>query len=713
VRIIKSPSIMKISNTYNSSVIISMVLVLIGAGITDIGSICSAQEPTWTQLADMQNVRQGHSSGVLDGLIYVIGGVPHATYETHYNAMKSLEIYDPILNVWTSKAMMDTGRVQFPSCVFEGKIYAFGGGQSVYWDPLKSMEVYDPISDTWTTLEAELPIARMGHTATLVNDKIYIIGGTDSNDETALSEVNVYDPLTNTWDSDKAELPTPRLNLKAVELNGKIYTIGGHLGPQDGYLALTTVEAYDPANDTWTTKADMSRPRFFFAACVLNEKIYVFGGGKNCDNAWSSVEVYDPVTNTWKEENPFPNEWVMAAAAPFNEKIYVSGGTFQICPPSPVSVMYEYDPDPKVNIPDTDFLYALIEEGADTNGDGLISYEEAEAMISITVSKKGITDMTGIEAFVNLETLNCAGNRLTTLDLSKNILLKEVVTGYSIAWNSGPGNNLTNLDVSNNPELIKLDCSWNELTDLDVSNNAALEELNCEFNYIERLDLSGNPALIKLSCSVNPLDFLDVTKNTLLTELIAGHSSYIGHSVGPLENLDISNNVALKNLTLHAQYLSSLDVSNNTLLSVLKLHSTPISVLNLCSNSAIDSLWLFDMPLDTVFVWELPFPPSGVFIDTTSSPNVEFMDCSSIGIEEFNKSGVSIYPNPTDGKLTIETNQPGYHSIEISSLNGQFIYSEELEDTAHQIDLSSFQKGVYFITIRSKDYVTTKKIIKL
>jgi len=36
-----------------------------------------------------------------------------------------------------------------------------------------------------------------------------------------------------------------------------------------------------------------------------------------------------------------------------------------------------------------------------------------------------------------------------------------------------------------------------------------------------------------------------------------------------------------------------------------------------------------------------------------------------------------------------------------------------MEGTVHQIDLSSFKKGVYFITIRSKEYVTTEKIIKL
>jgi hypothetical protein len=46
-------------------------------------------------------------------------------------------------------------------------------------------------------------------------------------------------------------------------------------------------------------------------------------------------------------------------------------------------------------------------------------------------------------------------------------------------------------------------------------------------------------------------------------------------------------------------------------------------------------------------------------------------------------------------------------------MNGQLIYSTKMKGTTLQIDLSPFQKGVYFITIRSEDFVTTRKVIKL
>jgi hypothetical protein len=54
----------------------------------------------------------------------------------------------------------------------------------------------------------------------------------------------------------------------------------------------------------------------------------------------------------------------------------------------------------------------------------------------------------------------------------------------------------------------------------------------------------------------------------------------------------------------------------------------------------------------------------------------------------------------------------GVYEIEITSLKGQLLYSDRREGPTNQIELSSFEKGLYFITVRSKDYVITEKIIK-
>ena len=79
-----------------------------------------------------------------------------------------------------------------------------------------------------------------------------------------------------------------------------------------------------------------------------------------------------------------------------------------------------------VDIPDTAFLNALIDEWVDRNGDGEISKDEAEVISFLDFSYKDISDMTGIEAFISINTLYCNNNQLTSQDVSNNTALEEL-----------------------------------------------------------------------------------------------------------------------------------------------------------------------------------------------------------------------------------------------------------------------------------------------
>jgi hypothetical protein len=103
--------------------------------------------------------------------------------------------------------------------------------------------------------------------------------------------VEAYDPATNTW-TTKAPILTARYGLGAGVVNGVLYAVGGS-GYSGSYLA--TVEAYDPATDTWTAKAAMPTARFDLAVGVVNGVLYAVGGVNGSGGgALATAEAYTP-----------------------------------------------------------------------------------------------------------------------------------------------------------------------------------------------------------------------------------------------------------------------------------------------------------------------------------------------------------------------------------------------------------------------------------
>ena len=81
-----------------------------------------------------------------------------------------------------------------------------------------------------------------------------------------------------------------------------------------------------------------------------------------------------------------------------------------------------------VNIPDASFKAYLVNNTAiNTNGDNEIQVSEASAFNGvIDCGYLDISNLKGIEAFTALTTLYCGGNKITSLDVSKNTALTRL-----------------------------------------------------------------------------------------------------------------------------------------------------------------------------------------------------------------------------------------------------------------------------------------------
>ncbi|EAC9527519.1 cell surface protein [Listeria monocytogenes] len=220
-----------------------------------------------------------------------------------------------------------------------------------------------------------------------------------------------------------------------------------------------------------------------------------------------------------------------------------------------------------------DNLAKAVAEKMNKNVDESVTVEELAKITKLDARSQGIEDSTGIEYLTGLEILYLEDNQLKSIDVSKNLNLKD------LACSNNP---LANLDVSKNLALEELTCENNELTQLDVSQNTALEYLYCPRNQLTKLDVSKNSALRYLACDVNQLTNLDVSKNPALTNL--------GCTKNQLTDLDISQNPNLSTLVCSDNQLTNLDVSQNQSLAYLTCDNNKLKKIDIDQNLALIEL---------------------------------------------------------------------------------------------------------------------------
>ena len=268
-----------------------------------------------------------------NGRIYAIGGVNGGPPPANFWGLPTVEVYDPASNVWTTRASIYPRQALAAARGADGLIYAFGGRYDS-GEP-RSLQAYDFTSDTWN-MRADMTTSRVGLAAAVdTQGHIYALGGYNLGGSAILATVERYDTATNTWVA-RASMPTNREFLAAAAGNdGRIYAIGGITGGINYSAVVATVEAYDPASDTWTTRASLPTARSHLAAAAGSDgRIYAFGGNSPNPNA---VDAYDPTSDTWTTRANMPTARSgPAAAVSTNGLIYVIGGN-----PSAVEA---YDP---------------------------------------------------------------------------------------------------------------------------------------------------------------------------------------------------------------------------------------------------------------------------------------------------------------------------------------------------------------------------------
>jgi hypothetical protein len=295
----------------------------------------------WETAAPAGVARQELYPEVLDGKIYVAGGLlsPNTGYSAHF------ESWDPALARWTRLATLPEARHHIALAAAGGRLWGIGGfsGGFPHWRAQSSVFWYEPAADRWHQ-GPDLPQARAEGVASAVHGKVYLIGGrvpatpgaSHFNDHRDTALTQVLDPADGRW-RRLPDAPTARNSAASAVIDGRIYVVGGRTAEKqaDGTLRqvnVPTLEVFDPARNTWTTRKPMPQARGGLAAATHQGKLYVFGGEQWVpeQKVFADGWVYDPAADRWDALPPMPTARHGLGAATLGNRIHVFGGGLRV-----------------------------------------------------------------------------------------------------------------------------------------------------------------------------------------------------------------------------------------------------------------------------------------------------------------------------------------------------------------------------------------------
>lgn len=240
-----------------------------------------------------------------------------------------------------------------------------------------------------------------------------------------------------------------------------------------------------------------------------------------------------------------------------------------------------------INIPDSNFKAKLLSASSDNpvasiespdnygsvnsynvidnNSDGEIQVSEALLIKHLNISFSYITNLEGIQSFLNLEALSCNSNQLTSLNLINGLTSLKILNCYN--------NQITSLNVGSLTNLKRLDCFYNQISSLNVSGLINLSMIQCFENQLSTLNVNGLTNLETLYCSDNQLVNLNVSGLLNL--------KYLDCKNNQLSNLNVSGSINIINLYCEFNQLTTLNLNGLTDLVHLE-----------CYNNFLTSLFL-------------------------------------------------------------------------------------------------------------------------
>jgi hypothetical protein len=131
--------------------------------------------------------------------LYVMGGFNHK-----HQVLKSCEVINITTGNHTFIQPMRYPRVYAASCIYNNRIYVFGGSSNYHrYRVYSDVEIYDIHTSSWIASSSSIITMmhpRAGHTCNAYNNKIYIVGGSGINGLVSVNEIfNIQSMTSSEW----------------------------------------------------------------------------------------------------------------------------------------------------------------------------------------------------------------------------------------------------------------------------------------------------------------------------------------------------------------------------------------------------------------------------------------------------------------------------------------------------------------------------------
>ncbi|OBG97514.1 protein kinase [Mycobacterium sp. E136] len=273
-------------------------------------------QPAWRPVADARVARDAVAATQADGTIWVFGGLG-----ADDRVSGKHEGYDPAIDSWKSGEDLPVPVQRAMAVTWRENPVVLGGWRTEGNDAKVATDrVWRVVNSRWTELPPLLQ-PRAAGAAAVVGDRIIVTGGVDSSGK-LLNTTEVFDGTA--WKLG-APIRTPRQMLSAASDGKRVYAMGGTAGTAD----VATVEAYDPAADSWAAMPELPEARSDFGVAATDERLVVVGG-TSAGQVLKTVLAFDLATTTWSGLPDMGTARHGMAVEAVGNRVYAIGGSTDI-----------------------------------------------------------------------------------------------------------------------------------------------------------------------------------------------------------------------------------------------------------------------------------------------------------------------------------------------------------------------------------------------